>query len=303
MDEASTPDRRNSKPQRPVGITLLAGVFLWIGCLGSLFFPILLGFGLTRIMWEGMTAGAAESHPWLQPFIHYGAYPFFILYWLLYIAYACIGFGLWKLRNWARRGLLGLLIFFAVASVLFIPFVAQPAEFRFAAAAGLVIVSGWVAWYLNRPRVRFAFGLEPRQSDGSMQQPPGMSTNGKVWTASAAIVTIGLFVGSILFAAESMIRESEIYRTTLGVAERSPCLAIKVGEPFKAGWMVMGNLQESNTRGSAHLEIPISGSKGAGSLVMSAEEKSGVWTIDELALVQKNARLQIIPDGSSASCE
>ena len=292
MAEASITERGNSKPKRPVGITLLAGVFLWIGCLGSLFFPILLGFGLTRIMWEGMTAGVAQSHPWLQPLIHYGAYPFFVLYWLLYLAYACIGFGLWKLRNWARRGLLGLLMIFAVASVLVIPFVAEPAALGFATAIGSVIFSGWVIWYLNRPRVRLAFGSVAPTPPGSpgTETPPGMSKARKVWTASAAVATLGLFVGCILFAAESMIRKSEIYKTTLNEAEHSPCLTTRIGHPFTAGWLVMGNLEESNIRGSAHLEIPISGSKGEGTLVMSAEEQSGVWTIDDLVLVQKNAR-------------
>jgi len=128
----------NTKAKRPVGIALLAGVFLWIGCLGSLFFPIFLISGLTRLMWDQTTAGMNQAEPWARVVVHFGAYPFFLLLWLLYAAYACIGFGLWKLRNWARQAVLGLLAFSVAVTLLVIPFTVKPAPLAFATITGLV---------------------------------------------------------------------------------------------------------------------------------------------------------------------
>jgi hypothetical protein len=291
--------------KRPIGVTLLALVFLWIGCLGSLFFPLFLFSGLTRMMWNQTTAGVNQSQPWLRFIVQHGAYPFSLLWWLFYMAYACIGFGLWKLRNWARQAVLGLTIFSVTVSLLLVPFLVRPAALAFATITGLVPPFAWLVWYLNRPRVRFAFGaLGPMESDSSISElPRAMSTWGKIFTAAAVMSTFAMFVCSVLFAVQSMFRQSQVYRITLGEAERSPCVAARVGNPFQPGWMVSGNMQESNTEGSAHLEIPVVGAKGKASLVVSAQKKDGVWKVDELVLVQKGKEIRLIPDDASPTCE
>src|SRR5438309_6129259 len=111
----------HAKRKRPFGITLLAYAFLWIGCLGSLLFPFFLFTGLTAMMWKLLTAGVDQSVSVLRFFVHFGAYAFGLILFLLYVAYACIGFGLWKLPNWARRAVLALLIVFLVLSFVIPP--------------------------------------------------------------------------------------------------------------------------------------------------------------------------------------
>jgi len=130
-----------------------------------------------------------------------------------------------------------------------------------------------------------------------------MSTRGKALTSTAVIATIALFVCSLLFAVESVIRNSKIYEIALIEAGHSPCVATRVGTPFKPGWLVAGNMQESDTVGSAHLEIPVKGIKGKGSIFVSAEKQNGIWRIDELLLVQEGKETRITPDSSPAACE
>jgi len=62
-------------------------------------------------------------------------------------------------------------------------------------------------------------------------------------------------------------------------------------------------MQESDTVGSAHLEIPVKGIKGKGSIFVSAEKQNGIWRIDELLLVQEGKETRITPDSSPAACE
>lgn len=190
----------SSKPKRPIGITLLACVFLWIGCIGSVLFPIaLIFFGLANDMVNDLIAGVGQSHPWFRPAARVSAYLLVLIWYLFYVAYACIGFGLWKLRDWARKGVLGLAVFFVVAGVLAVPFIKEPAEMAGPAMAAalitwLVLPFAWLVWYLKRPRVCFAFGAGTSRSSDALyvEPPPGMSGKGRILIASAVLATVAL---------------------------------------------------------------------------------------------------------------
>lgn len=116
-----------SEAKRPVGITLLAIAFLWIGRFGALAFPIII-FSAGPIMWIQLTGLLDQSHS-LRLVAHFGEYPLFVTWFLAYVAYAFIGFGLWRLRNWARNAVLGINLFAYVVSLLVTAFFVRPAAF------------------------------------------------------------------------------------------------------------------------------------------------------------------------------
>jgi hypothetical protein len=295
----------NSKSKRPVGITILAGVFLWTGCLGSILFPIVLIFsGLATDMVNDL-AGVGQSHPWLRPAVRVGAYLLVLIWYLLYVAYACIGFGLWKLRNWARKAVLGLSLLSVVAGVLVVPFAGLPPAMSGAWIVSWISLWAWLAWYLMRPRVRFAFGATVPTSVGSLDSEPprGLSRKENMLVATAALATIGLCFCSLLYAVENEIRHLQIYQMSLKEAARSGCVTAKIGSPFTPGWLAGGNMEESNAKGSAHLEIPIKGRRGKGDLVVSAEKQGGVWSIDKLILVQGSEETQLFPYTAFSACQ
>jgi len=292
------------KRKRPIGVTLLAFVFLWIGCLGSLFFPIFLFSGLTSMMWKQMTAGLDQSVLVFRLFVHFGAYALGLVLFLLYVAYACIGFGLWKLRNWARQAVMGLFLFLVVLSFAIPLIFIRPASFAISMIIGWIFPSAWFVWYLQRPRVRWAFGAEiPMEGSSLSSEPPeGMSRGGKIWTGAAILGTFFLFLCSLTFTVESMFRNTEIYRTTLGQAGSSPCVATKVGTPFEPGWLITGNFEESGSKGNAHLEIPIHGPKGKGELVVSGEKQNGTWKVTELLLIQNSQEFPLLSSQQTEAC-
>lgn len=296
----------NSKPKRPVGITLLAGVFLWIGCLGSVLFPIfLIFFGLANDMVNDLVGGVGQSHTWLRPAVRTGAYLLVLIWYLLYVAYACIGFGLWKLRNWARKAVLGLSALSAVVGLLVVPLAGQPTPMSGAWIVSWISLWAWLAWYLMRPRVCFAFGTIVPTSVGppDSEPPGGLSRKGKIQVATAAFATIGLCFCSLLYAVENEFRHLQIYQMSLKEAARSGCVTAKIGSPFTPGWLAGGNMEESNEKGSAHLEIPIKGRRGKGDLVVSAEKHGGVWSIDKLILVQGSEETQLLPFTAPSICQ
>ena len=285
-----------SKRKRPLLVTLLACMFLWIGCLGSLFFPVFLLTGLASTMWDEAAVGA-QSGAWIRFLVHFGKYPVLFAWFSAYVAYAFIGFGLWKLRNWARKAVIGISILGIVLFPVMGPFftMSTPIPILLASLLWLVVPLGWLIWYLRRPRVLFAFGAIKRAPPTSVAEPPpAMSRRGKLIAATAAIATAALLLGTLLFGIEGEMRQSQIYALTLNEAEHSPCVAARIGK-LTPGWIFSGSIEESNLKGSAHLSIPVRGERGKGDLVVSAEKADGTWKIGELVLSQKGRETQLLP--------
>lgn len=293
----------NPKQKRPVGITLLAIVHLWIGCLGTVVFPFVAFSSDSMIAFQRLAA--VEIHS--ESLLRISSYLFVSTWFLGYVAYAVIGFGLWKLRNWARKAVLVLIviiIFICVVCALPFAFFGERGALAVVIVMGIVVPYAWIFWYMKRPRVRFAFGAYSTTDDGTStsEPPPGLTRMGKTIVIGAILATFGLFVGSLMVAVECMFHSSEIYQMTVKKAQDSPCVAKRLGVPLTTGWTTSGNLDESSEKGSADLGIPVHGPKGKGKLEISAEEKSGVWKITSLVLVLESERIQIEPPDTNSSC-
>lgn len=94
----------NPSRTRPIGVTLISLAFLWIGCCGTLFLPLILLAGGMSSLWRFVLGSMIHSEAWLKAI----SYTLDAVWYLFYIAYAVIGYGLWKLKNWARKSLLAL---------------------------------------------------------------------------------------------------------------------------------------------------------------------------------------------------
>lgn len=189
--------------KRPVGITILACVFLWIGCLGSLVLPFFLTSDAPRI-WTELTGTMSQHYGWIR----FGVYPFRFFWYLIYVAYAFIGFGLWKLRDWARRAVLGFSIFIGPIFALYWLFTTKPISMAVASVIWTVFVLGWIVFYLNRPRVRFVFEMTSSllPSESQIEMPPEMSKREKKLTGIAVFATFALYFCALAFAIHSELR-------------------------------------------------------------------------------------------------
>ncbi|MGD0902774.1 MAG: cytochrome c oxidase assembly factor Coa1 family protein [Terracidiphilus sp.] len=291
----------NPKRNRPIGVTLIALVFLWIGCCGTLFLPIIGLAGGLSSLWRLALGSTIHSEAWLNTI----SYLLDSVWFLLYVVYAVIGFGLWKLRNWARKSVLGISIVGIIAGLVVSLVFVRPIIFGIGVIGIAAVQFGWLSWYLMRPRVRYAFGVWNRYSPtGEWIEPPGLSKLGKlgIGTLVAASFVV-LFVIPLFFAIDADMRNSDAYKLTMNTAQESPCVTSVLGSPIKPGWMMTGGLQESSIEGSANLSIPVIGPKGKGNLDVQATELNGNWRINSLVFTHGAVHSNIVPSESNQTCQ
>jgi hypothetical protein len=283
---------------RPIGVTILALIYLWIGCGGTLFFPIIALFGGTTLLWRQIAADVIHSGEALRV----TSYLFSSILFLLYVAYAAMGFGLWRLRNWARLVVVWINAFLVAVCLICLPIFVKPAFFAIPLLIATLPPFGWIIWYLMRPRVRFAFGALPAELEGKMNaRPRGLSKMGVAWIVLGAFATFALFIISVFTLAEGMMRATRAYSMALSQAQNSPCVAQALGSPLTVEWMISGNTNENGDEGSANLSIPVHGPKGKGTLDLDARKFNGVWKIRSLVLNHDSDEIQIVP--ANAPCK
>ena len=296
----------NDRRKRPLGITLLALPFLWIGCIGTLIVPIFLFTGVVSQLWDAFLAEHIQSDG-----LRLAVATLLTLIWFgLYVFYAFIGFGLWKLRKWAWMAVvvvmwvgIGWCIvegalsknLFGKQPLLAVPFV-----------LGLMVPIAAILWYLYRPHIRAAFKREVIADTTSPVSisPPFPKTSG-IWltVTIVVVVSVALFGGSMFFAIDSMFRSSAVYTMTLQAAQKSPCVIGKIGTPIAKKGMITGSMTESTAEGSADLEIPIRGPKGKAELQVFAKKSAGSWQINSLVLDQDGDQTQLLPASGAAVCQ
>jgi hypothetical protein len=242
-----------------------------------------------------------HSEAWLKAISHV----LDLVWFLVYVAYAAIGFGLWKLRNWARKSVLGITMLGVIAGLVVALVFVRPMILGISVIGMVVVEFGWIGWYLMRPRVRYAFGAWNRYSSaGEWIEPPGLSKRGKLGIGTLATASLVVFFVIPLFlAVEAMMRSSDAYKLTLNTAQASPCVTSALGLPLEPGWMMEGGITESSVEGSAELSIPVRGPKGKGSLDVQAKKQKGNWRIDSLIFTHGAARSSIVPSKSNQACQ
>jgi uncharacterized membrane protein YeiB len=104
-----------------------------------------------------MVGGAIHSETTLR----ITSYMFSGFIYLFSFAYAVLGFGLWRLRNWARRAILALFLLVTLTTVM--AFFFHVKSFPSDAFSVVLSISFSVClfWYLMQHRVRSAFGALP----------------------------------------------------------------------------------------------------------------------------------------------
>jgi hypothetical protein len=283
-----------SLKKRPLGVLLLTLLFLWIGCGGTILFPIFVFDGQATSLFKQLAYGVFRSEFWLSA----SSYAFCFLLFALYLAYAAIGIGLWKLRDWARRAVVVLFSFICIASIPVLLF-RIPWQVTVPMVVGMVMPPfAWAIWYLKRPRVRFAFDAASSSVDtgNGFVPPPKLSTLGRIGVIAGAVGTFFLFLVSLSLALDEAIRTSAVYPAILEQTRNSACIASVLGAPLTPDRGLSGSFHERGPYGAANLRIPMHGPKGHGTLLVLAEKQVGVWKVTSLKLTQESEQ-----EGSSRS--
>jgi Cytochrome oxidase complex assembly protein 1 len=107
--------------------------------------------------------------------------------------------------------------------------------------------------------------------------------------------------GSFAFTAcdDLCERRLPIFHDAINLAEKSDVVKKDLGAPMTVGWPVVGNSEESQKSGHETLQIPVSGNRGRGSLLVVGTKTNGVWKMSELTLISRdgNIRESLSADG------
>ena len=131
------------------------------------------------------------------------------------------------------------------------------------------------------------------QPGGPFQQPPARQQKGclgRNWMWLLPAGCLGLLLGAvalvagIFFVAMSAVKSSDVYQGALKAAQAHPAAIERLGEPIKDGWFVKGNVKVDAGGGSADIEIPVSGPKKSGTLLVRAVSPDGAWMYERLDL-------------------
>lgn len=296
----------HSTIRRPLGVTLLALPFLWIGGFGSLIFPIFLVTGASYMAWEQIAPGFLQSR---HALLVTTGVVFSCVWYAGYLLYAYIGIGFWKLWPKARIAAiwvhallivsgLGIMALFRGLSLLigFGAFILAAGLFILAAGFGLAVI-----WYLRRPTVVWTFAAaEAERRSLPMPPPPAQVNTPPPWVMvsvglALCVIVGGTFVTSLLIGIQHMFKRSEVYSAALQRAQDSPCVTKRLGKPIAAHGFISGNINEVNSAGSAELEIPVRGNQGSGTLKVSASRNDGQWSIDELTVYDSDGQVHLAP--------
>ena len=155
--------------------------------------------------------------------------------------------------------------------------------------------------------------MNPNQAQfgGSFQQPQQPQQKGCVgrnWKWALPVGCLGLIVvgvaiiGGIFFFAMSALKSSEVYKGALERARANPQAVEALGEPIKDGWLVQGNINFTGASGNANLQIPVSGPKKSGTIVVQAIYENGAWMYENLDLsVEGGATIPLLDRSAGPS--
>jgi len=100
-------------------------------------------------------------------------------------------------------------------------------------------------------------------------------------------------VGAIFFGVTKALKNSTPYEYTVELAKNDPQIIAALGDNIDTDGMFSGNISFDDDGGDADFVIPIKGSKGKGSLVVTAEKIDGEWVYEKLHVLIKETQEQI----------
>ena len=291
------------QPKRPLGITLLSILFLWIGGFGTLFFPFFILAGTS-----GMLANLLETelHRSLALSIALAS-TLSIIWFGAYVLYLCIGIGLWRLRRWALKAIIyvqwlgiGMGVIACIGVARFQPLLAV------GVGVWCIGIFACFLWYLMRPSTRWPFEATYALANKLPAPPAPPASKVALWLRitigiGAAATVFAVFFIAVMSAVEKSFRASVPYNMALTQAQTAPCVVAKLGSPVMQKGSISGNLSSGSHSGEADFDIPIEGSKAKGTLHAEAAKDGGTWKLTDLTLYYADGQLHLLPTPSS--CE
>lgn len=91
-----------------------------------------------------------------------------------------------------------------------------------------------------------------------------------------------IFVGGLTGIILTVIRNSDVTAEAIAVIQADPYVRDTLGEPVEIGWFITGNVEVNGDSGYASLNIPVSGPRGSGGVIVDATRSGGNWGFDAM---------------------
>ena len=98
------------------------------------------------------------------------------------------------------------------------------------------------------------------------------------------LVLLGVFIFSMVMLVFGAMKSSDVYKMALKRAQVDPRVRHALGSHIHAGMFVSGSTNVTGGSGQADLSIPISGSKGKGTIYAVATKSEGEWQYSKLTV-------------------
>jgi len=119
-------------------------------------------------------------------------------------------------------------------------------------------------------------------------QPRGWWARNWMWFVPTGclslIVLFALFVAGTVVVVFGALKSTDVYKTAVARAKANMEVRAALGDDVHPGIFLSGNTNVSGGSGQADLSIPISGSKGKGTIYVVATKSAGEWNYSQLVV-------------------
>ena len=98
------------------------------------------------------------------------------------------------------------------------------------------------------------------------------------------LLLLAVFAGSIMFLVFGAVKSTDVYQTAVARAKADLRVRAALGDDVHQGMFLSGNTNVNGASGQADLSIPISGSKGKGTIYVVATKSAGEWNYSQLVV-------------------
>jgi hypothetical protein len=103
------------------------------------------------------------------------------------------------------------------------------------------------------------------------------------WLLLVAFLAVIVFVTGLVALIMGGIRSSDVAKEAVARAQANPAVVKRLGAGIDEGWMMSGSINvAAGGTGDADLAVPISGSKGKGTVYVTARKIAGQWNYTQM---------------------
>jgi hypothetical protein len=121
------------------------------------------------------------------------------------------------------------------------------------------------------------------------------------WVVPVGCLLPVFFIGgcavAIFFFAIGVLKQSDVYKTSLARTQANPAVIEAIGSPISQTGIVSGNSNVNGATGEANLSIPLRGPKGKATLYVEARKSADIWYFQTMQLKVEKTGERIDLDG------